>query len=91
MAYDLVIRDGTLVDGTGRPAFQGDVAVSGDRIVAVGHVDGHGHETIDAEGRVVSPGFVDVHTHLDAQVAWTRSRRRRAGTASRRSCSATVA
>ncbi len=70
MAYDLVIRDGTVVDGTGRPAFRGDVAVSGDRIVAVGDVDRKGHETIDAEGRVVSPGFVDVHTHLDAQVAW---------------------
>jgi N-acyl-D-amino-acid deacylase len=70
MAYDLVIRDGTVVDGTGRPSFRGDVAVSGDRIVAVGDVDGDGRETIDAEGRVVSPGFVDVHTHLDAQVGW---------------------
>jgi N-acyl-D-aspartate/D-glutamate deacylase len=70
MAYDLVIRNGTVVDGTGRPSFRGDVAVSGDRIAAVGEVDGDGRETIDAEGRVVSPGFVDVHTHLDAQVGW---------------------
>jgi N-acyl-D-amino-acid deacylase len=70
MAYDLVIRDGTVVDGTGRPPFRGDVAVSGDRIAAVGEVDGEGRTTIDAEGRVVSPGFVDVHTHLDAQVGW---------------------
>jgi N-acyl-D-aspartate/D-glutamate deacylase len=70
MAYDLVIRDGTVVDGTGRPAFRGDVAVTGDRIAAVGDVDGDGRETIDADGRVVSPGFVDVHTHLDAQVGW---------------------
>jgi N-acyl-D-aspartate/D-glutamate deacylase len=70
MAYDLVIRDGTVVDGTGRPPFRGDVAVSGDRIAAVGDVDADGRESIDAEGRVVSPGFVDVHTHLDAQVGW---------------------
>jgi N-acyl-D-amino-acid deacylase len=70
MAYDLVIRNGTVVDGTGRPSFRGDVAVTGDRIVAVGDIDGEGRESIDAEGRVVSPGFVDVHTHLDAQVAW---------------------
>ncbi len=70
MAYDLVIRNGTVVDGTGRPSFRGDVAVTGDRIAAVGDLDGEGRETIDAEGHVVSPGFVDVHTHLDAQVAW---------------------
>jgi len=70
MAYDLVIRDGTVVDGTGRPSFRGDVAVTGDRIAAVGDLDGDGRKTIDAEGRVVSPGFVDVHTHLDAQVGW---------------------
>jgi N-acyl-D-amino-acid deacylase len=70
MAYDLVIRNGTVVNGTGRPSFRADVAVSGDRIVAVGELDGEGRETIDAEGRVVSPGFVDVHTHLDAQIGW---------------------
>ena len=70
MAYDLVIRNGTVVDGTGRPSFRGDVAVTGDRIAAVGDVEGDGRESIDAEGRVVSPGFVDVHTHLDAQVGW---------------------
>ena len=70
MAYDLVIRNGTVVDGTGCPSFRGDVAVTGDRIAAVGDLDGDGRESIDAEGRVVSPGFVDVHTHLDAQVAW---------------------
>jgi N-acyl-D-aspartate/D-glutamate deacylase len=59
-----------VVDGTGRPAFRGDVAVTGDRIAAVGDVDGASAQTIEADGRVVSPGFVDVHTHLDAQVAW---------------------
>jgi N-acyl-D-amino-acid deacylase len=70
MAYDLVIRDGTVVDGTGRASFRGDVAVTGHRIAAVGEIDGEGRQTIDAEGRIVAPGFVDVHTHLDAQVGW---------------------
>lgn len=72
MAYDLAIRDGIVVDGTGRPPFRGDVAVAGDRIAAVGagDLDGDAAHTIDADGRIVSPGFVDVHTHLDAQVAW---------------------
>ena len=70
MAYDLVIRNGTLVDGTGAPRRPGDVAVQGDRIVAVGEVDGKGRREIDAAGKVVTPGFVDIHTHLDAQIAW---------------------
>ncbi|MEM7337459.1 MAG: amidohydrolase family protein [Actinomycetota bacterium] len=68
---DLVIRNGTVVDGTGAPARRADVAVSGDTIVAVDdHYDGTGTREIDAEGRIVTPGFVDIHTHLDAQVAW---------------------
>jgi N-acyl-D-aspartate/D-glutamate deacylase len=73
MAFDLIIKNGMVVDGTGAPAFRGDVAVAGDRITAVGEagdVDGVARRTIDAEGRVVSPGFVDIHTHLDAQLAW---------------------
>src|SRR4051812_42168432 len=59
VAYDLVIRGGTVVDGTGAPAFRADVAVNGDRIVAVGAVDGKGKSEIDAEGHVVTPGFID--------------------------------
>lgn len=68
--YDLVIRGGTVVDGTGGAPFAGDVAVRGDRIVAVGKVDGEAKQVIDAEGMFVTPGFVDVHTHYDGQVTW---------------------
>jgi N-acyl-D-amino-acid deacylase len=68
---DLVIRGGTIVDGTGAPGFQGDVAISGDRIVAVGDVCGAtGREELDATGLVVAPGFIDAHSHMDAQVFW---------------------
>ena len=71
MAYDLVIRGGTVIDGTGAGRRRADVAVMGDRIVAIGpDVDGRGDEEIDAEGHVVAPGFVDGHTHLDAQMFW---------------------
>ncbi len=70
MPHDLVLRGGRVVDGTGRPAFVADVAVDGDRIAQVGRVDGRGAREIDAAGRVVTPGFVDIHTHLDAQLAW---------------------
>ena len=71
MAHDLVITGGTVVDGTGAPARRADVAVDGDRITAVGQVDASGaRRVIDAEGRIVTPGFVDIHSHLDAQVGW---------------------
>lgn len=71
MAHDLVIKDGTVVDGTGAPAVRADVAIDGDRIVAVGEVDAGGAgRVIDAEGRLVTPGFVDLHSHLDAQIGW---------------------
>jgi N-acyl-D-aspartate/D-glutamate deacylase len=73
MDADLVIRGGTIVDGSGRPPFEGDVAIAGDRITAVGRVSGRGVEEIDARGLVVTPGFVDVHTHLDAQLTWDPS------------------
>jgi N-acyl-D-aspartate/D-glutamate deacylase len=68
--HDLVVRGGSVVDGTGRPPFHADVAVDGDRIVAVGEVLERGWRTIDAAGRVVTPGFIDAHTHLDAQLFW---------------------
>ncbi len=67
---DLVIRNATIVDGTGGPVVEGDVAVDGDRITAVGRVTGTGAEEIDAAGALVTPGFVDVHTHYDGQVTW---------------------
>ncbi|MBP6151688.1 amidohydrolase family protein, partial [Candidatus Neomicrothrix sp.] len=71
MAHDLVITGGTVVDGTGAEPVRADVAVDGDRITAVGTVDAAGAgRVIDAEGRHVTPGFVDLHSHLDAQVAW---------------------
>ena len=71
MAHDLVIRGGTVVDGTGAPARLADVAVDGDRITVVGEVDAGGaRAVIDAGGRLVTPGFVDLHSHLDAQIGW---------------------
>jgi N-acyl-D-aspartate/D-glutamate deacylase len=70
MAHDLVIRGGTVVDGTGAPPRRADVAVAGDRIVEVGECSGEATQTYDATGRLVTPGFVDIHTHLDAQLAW---------------------
>ncbi len=70
--HDLVIRGGRVVDGTGRPAVEADVAVRGDRIVEVGRVTGRGREEIDARGQLVTPGFVDIHTHYDGQAIWDR-------------------
>jgi N-acyl-D-amino-acid deacylase len=75
MKPDIVIRNGTVVDGTGAPRRVADVAISGDIITEIvdaadGGVDQTGRREIDAEGRIVTPGFVDIHTHLDAQLAW---------------------
>jgi len=68
--HDLVVRGGTVVDGTGAARRVADVAVDGDRITAVGAVEGEGREELDASGLLVTPGWVDVHTHYDGQVTW---------------------
>ncbi len=75
MTFDLVIRGGTVIDGTGGPGRTADVAISGGRIVDVGtaddgRIDGGGKREIDADGAVVAPGFVDIHTHYDGQATW---------------------
>jgi N-acyl-D-amino-acid deacylase len=67
---DVVIKNGRIVDGTGLPAYSADVAVQDGRIVKVGHVDEAARRTIDAGGRIVAPGFIDPHTHFDAQLLW---------------------
>ncbi|RPI11654.1 MAG: amidohydrolase, partial [Actinobacteria bacterium] len=70
-AFDVIVRDGLMVDGTGGPAVVADVGIVGDRISAIGDLKGErAVEEIAAEGRMVTPGFVDIHTHLDAQLAW---------------------
>ena len=69
-AYDLVIRGGTVVDGTGAEPYVADVAISGGKIAQVGAVAGSGAEEIDARGQLVTPGFVDIHTHYDGQACW---------------------
>jgi len=68
--HDLVIRSGTVVDGTGAPPVVADVAVDEGRVTAVGKVDGQGHREVDADGLLVTPGWVDIHTHYDGQVTW---------------------
>jgi N-acyl-D-aspartate/D-glutamate deacylase len=70
MAFDLVIRNGTVADGRGSPLVEADVAVSGGRIAEVGRISERGAEEIDAKGLLVTPGFVDIHTHYDGQATW---------------------
>jgi N-acyl-D-aspartate/D-glutamate deacylase len=69
--HDLVIRGGEIFDGRGGPSFEADIAVRDGRITEIGKVKGSGREEIDARGRIVTPGFVDVHTHYDGQATWS--------------------
>src|SRR5216683_6350874 len=70
MEYDLVIRDGTIVDGSGLPGYQADVGLKNGRILSIGKIRASAEHVIEAEGHVVAPGFIDGHTHMDAQVFW---------------------
>jgi N-acyl-D-amino-acid deacylase len=70
MPYDLIIRNGLVIDGSGKPGFKADVAVSGGTIAEIGAIAEKGKKEIDATGLVVCPGFVDIHTHYDAQICW---------------------
>jgi N-acyl-D-amino-acid deacylase len=68
--HEMIIKGGTIVDGTGAPAMRGDVAIDRGRITEVGSVSGHASRVIDARGLIVAPGFIDPHTHYDAQICW---------------------
>src|SRR5471032_1988293 len=70
MAYDLIVRNGMIVDGSGLPRYRGDVGVKDGKIVEIGRISSSAKETVDAEGHIVAPGFVDGHTHMDAQIFW---------------------
>src|SRR5262245_53886750 len=70
MGYDIAIRGGRLVDGTGSAPVRADVGIENGLITAIGRLEGTARREIDAEGMTVTPGFVDIHTHLDAQIGW---------------------
>ena len=70
MAYDLLVKNGLIVDGSGMPAFRGDVGVKDGKIAEIGKLSSPAEKTVDADGRAVAPGFIDNHCHYDAQVTW---------------------
>src|SRR5262245_23024235 len=70
MTYDLIVRGGRVIDGTGFPSYLADVAIQGGRIVEIGRVTGAAQRVLDADGLAVAPGFIDHHTHMDAQLLW---------------------
>src|SRR5271155_5237392 len=70
MPHDVVIRNALVVDGTGSEPFAADVGIDGDRITELGRITMPGRRDLDADGHVVTPGFIDGHTHMDAQVLW---------------------
>ncbi len=70
MAFDLLVKNGMIVDGSGLPRYRGDIGVKDGKIAEIGRITGNAKETLDAEGHVVAPGFVDGHTHMDAQIFW---------------------
>jgi len=81
MAYDLIIKNGMVVDGTGFSRYRADVAVKDGAIAEIGRVNAAATRTIDADGLFVAPGIIDLHTHYDAQPFWTGSARPPSGTA----------
>ena len=91
MTHDVVIRNGLIVDGLMNSAYQGDVAIDGDTISALGKVDRKGRREVNAEGAVVTPGFIDLHTHMDAQIGWDPRLRPHHGTGSLQSSWETAA
>ncbi len=70
MPYDLLIKNGRVIDGSGNPAFAGDLGIRNGKIVEIGKLRGAAARTLDAGGLVVAPGFIDTHCHYDAQVTW---------------------
>src|SRR5215470_18154167 len=70
MQYDLIIRNGTVIDGSGMPRYRADIGIAAGRIASIGRLRDRAGEVIDAEGHIVAPGIIDAHTHMDAQVFW---------------------